>query len=334
MGPKRALILGVAGQDGAYLSDLLLSRKYQVHGTSRAPARADMRGLRLLGAADRIHLHALDIEDAAATRALIEQIVPDEIYCLAGQSSVGLSFDEPRQTIESIVTGTLNVLEGVRLSGVASRIFVAASTDCFGECERAATEETGFSPLSPYATAKASACWIARTYRKSFGIFASVGLLGNHESPLRPGRFVTRKIVGAVKDILAGGHDGLELGDVEIQREWGWAPEYVDAFWRVLQADEPSDFILSTGEPRSLMAFTQAVFDAAELRWQDHVSFSSGLHRPADIRVTRTDPAKAARVLGWKAQFVMADVASNLLACEQTGAAGWLPWREPRPVPV
>ncbi|TAN57360.1 MAG: GDP-mannose 4,6-dehydratase, partial [Rhodospirillales bacterium] len=234
-GVVKALIFGVGGQDGAYLSKLLLDKGYDVHGTSRDAELSAFSGLVRLGVRERVRTHSAVLTDFRSVFQVINKVAPDEIYNLAGQSSVALSFEQPAETLESISAGTLNILEALRLTGRHVRFYNAGSSECFGNTgEIPADENTPFRPRSPYAVAKAAAYWQVANYREAYGLFACSGLLFNHESPLRPSRFVTRKIALAALRIADGSKEVLELGNLDIKRDWGWAPEYVDAMWRML----------------------------------------------------------------------------------------------------
>src|SRR5688572_5662839 len=243
----RALICGVSGQDGAYLSKLLLEKGYAVFGTSRDAATNSFQGLEKLGLREQVTLLSMQPTDFRSVLSVLEMVRPDEVYNLSGQSSVGLSFDQPLETFSSITTGTLNLLECLRHLRHDIRFYNAASSEMFGDIgSQAADEITAFRPVSPYATAKAASFWAVDTYRRAYNLFACSGILFNHESPLRPERFVTRKIVAAASRIRAGSRETLTLGDLSIARDWGWAPEYVDAMWRMLQHDVPGDYVVAT----------------------------------------------------------------------------------------
>jgi GDPmannose 4,6-dehydratase len=258
--------------------------------------------------------------DFRSVHAAIEWAAPDEIYALAGQSSVGLSFEMPAETLESIVLGTLNLLEAVRLSARGARVYHASSSECFGDLgQRPATEETAFRPCSPYGVAKTSAHLLIASYRQAYDLFAANGILFNHESPLRPERFVTRKITSAAARIAGGSGERLRLGRLDIVRDWGWAPEYVEAMWRILQADAPDDFIVATGNSHSLEAFTQSAFAAAGLDWHDHVDVDPELGRPADLAWSGGVPERAGRVLSWQAETQMPQVAARMVLADRGG---------------
>jgi GDPmannose 4,6-dehydratase len=298
---KKALICGVAGQDGSYLSQLLLAKGYSVVGTSRDAMVSRFDNLVRLGIRDRVSVVSMACTDFRSVISTLKCHAPDEVYYLAGQSSVGLSFEQPVETIESIAIGTLNLLEGIRFVELPARFYCAGSSECFGDMgdSNAASEDTPFRPRSPYAVAKATAHSLVSNYREAYGIFASTGILFNHESPLRPERFVTQKVVKAAARIAAGSKEELRLGDLAICRDWGWAPEYIEGMWRMLQMDAPDDFIIATGRTVSLEYFVNQAFAHFGLAWQDHVVEGRELLRPSDIRVGRANPSKAGRVLGW-----------------------------------
>lgn len=310
----RALVCGVTGQDGGYLARLLLDKGYEVWGTSRdAQARAP-NNLIQLGIAERVRVVSMAPRDFRSVFTAIDGSDPDEIYHLAGQSSVGLSFEQPAETLESIVTGTLNVLEVLRLRKRTTRMYHAGSSECFGDTGTAPADElTPFRPCSPYAVAKASAHWLVANYRESYGLHASTGILFNHESPLRPHRFVTQKIIHSASRIAAGSGERLRLGRLDIQRDWGWAPEYVDAMWRMLQIDTPEDLVIATGTTTSLEDFVARAFSIHGLDWRDHVDVSPDLYRPTDIGYSAANPSKALSVLGWAATRRMPEVVSGMV---------------------
>jgi GDPmannose 4,6-dehydratase len=314
----RALICGVSGQDGAYLARLLLEKGYEVFGTSRDAQLARFSGLRDLGIFERVQLESMAPTDFRSVLQVIARVEADEIYNLAGQSSVGLSFQQPAETLESNTLGTLNLLEAIRFTGRKIRLYNAASSECFGNTGAAAAdEETPFRPRSPYAVAKAAAFWAVANYREAYGLWACSGILSNHESPLRPVRFVTRKIVSAAVRIAAGAREKLTLGDLSIQRDWGWAPEYVEAMWRMLQQPAPRDLVIATGETHSLEEFVREAFTIVGLDTRDHVLFDAGLRRPSDISCVRTDPSRAREILGWTAELKMKDVIRRMVEAEQ-----------------
>ena len=306
---KTALICGVSGQDGAYLADLLLKKGYSVCGTSRDAQMSSFRNLSSLGIREKIKLESMSLTDFRSVLQILTKIQPDEVYNLAGQSSVGLSFEQPVETLESMAIGTLNLLEAIRFTKAKIKLYNASSSECFGDTKGLpADENTPFHPRSPYAVAKATAFWEVANYREAYGLFACSGILFNHESPLRPERFVTQKIIKAAIDIAAGKQEKLYLGDISVQRDWGWAPEYVEAMYLMLQQQEPDDYVIATGETYSLEKFVEVAFSCVGLNWQNYVESDSNLLRPTDIAVGRGNPTKAEQKLGWKAQYKMPDV--------------------------
>lgn len=314
----KAFIIGISGQDGAYLAQLLLNKGYEVFGGSRDPYNNPFSNLRRLGIWDRIKFKSISLSDFRSVLQVVKEIEPQEVYNLGGQSSVGLSFELPIETFESISTGTLNLLESIRFLGKAIKLYNACSSECFGDVgDTAADERTPFCPRSPYAVAKASAFWQIANYREAYGLFACSGILFNHESPLRPERFVTRKIIAAAARIASGSRERLRLGNIAVQRDWGWAPEYVDAMWRMLQQKLPYDYVIGTGETNTLEALVDRTFKAVGLDWKDHVDIDLSLFRPSDLRISRSNPAKAYEKLNWRARYKLDDVIRFML--ENTG---------------
>lgn len=314
---KKALISGVSGQDGAYLAKFLLDKGYKVFGTSRDAQISPFANLKKLGIKDRVSLESMVLTDFRSVLQVLSKAEPDEIYNLAGQSSVGLSFNQPVETLESITIGTLNLLEAVRFLGQPIRIYNAGSSECFGDTGGIAADEfTPFHPRSPYAVAKAAAHWEVVNYREAYGLFASNGILFNHESPLRPERFVTRKIISGACRIAGGSGETLTLGNMQIKRDWGWAPDYIDAMWRILQTEKPDDFVIATGETNSLEDFCAFAFKEVGLNWQDHVETTADLYRPSEIMIGRGNAAKARKILGWEATSKMHDVVKKMIEAE------------------
>ena len=306
---KKALICGVSGQDGAYLAQLLLEKGYTVVGTSRDAQVSSFRNLLRLGIREKIQYESLVPTDFRSVLQVISKTQPDEIYNLAGQTSVGLSFDQPVETLESIATGTLNFLEAIRFINVPIKFYNAGSSECFGDIgDHPADEKTPFRPRSPYAVAKATAFWQVANYREAYDIFACSGILFNHESPLRPQRFVTQKIVSAASRIANGSKEKLHLGNISIKRDWGWAPEYVEAMYLMLQQDQPDDYVVATGQSSSLEDLVARAFSCVGLDWKDLVVTDPSLLRPTDLAVSRGNPTKAKEKLGWQAQYKMPDV--------------------------
>lgn len=310
----KALICGVSGQDGAYLAELLVNKAYEVFGTSRDAEMSSFANLRQLGMLDRVHVRSMSLTDFRSVLTVLSEVQPNEIYNLAGQSSVGLSFGQPVETMESVCLGTLNLLEAVRFLGKEIKLYNASSSECFGDTSgRPADEETPFRPRSPYAVAKSAAHWAVANYRDAYGLFACNGILFNHESPLRPQRFVTKKIVNAACAIKLGQEQTLRLGNLDVCRDWGSAKEYVDAMWRMLQLDRPQDFVIATGQTNSLQGFVKAAFDAVELDWSRHVEFDNALRRPSEISFSAGDASQARRILGWQAKSQMHDVVQMMV---------------------
>jgi GDPmannose 4,6-dehydratase len=306
---RTALVCGIGGQDGAYLAAHLLALGYEVVGTSRDAQAGRFAGLEALGVRDRVAVVSMSLVDFRSTLQTLKRAQPDEIYNLAGQTSVGLSFDQPVETFESIVVGTINLLEAIRLLERPVRLYSAGSSEMFGSTgEEPAGEETVLRPRSPYGIAKATAFWQIAQYRAAYGIAAATGILFNHESPLRPERFVTQKIVAAACRIAGGEQDTLRLGDLSVHRDWGWAPEYVVAMHKMLQQDELEDFVIATGLTTSLEDFVAAAFAAVGLDWRRHVIRDPALVRPSEIACGRADTRRASERLGWTARFTMPDV--------------------------
>ena len=306
---KVALICGITGQDGAFLAQLLLSKGYIIHGTSRDALSADTGRLTKLGILEKVSLHSMIPDDFRSVYVTLKSCEPNEVYFLAGQTSVARSFEQPSETMYSITFGLLNLLEVIRHLGQPVRIYNASSSECFGDTGNIlANEATPFAPSSPYAVAKASAHWLLDNYRQAYGIFACNGILYNHESHLRPERFVTQKIIAAARRIANGSGEQLLLGRLDIRRDWGWAPEYVDAMWRMLQQDEPDDYVIATGEVNSLESFVDVAFRHFDLDWRFHVKQSEQYFRPTDPLVVAGNPDKAWIKLGWRAQHRMRDV--------------------------
>lgn len=314
---KTALIFGISGQDGAYLSRFLLEHGYAVHGTSRDAEISSFSTLTALNIRQRITTHSATPTDFRSVLQVITRVAPDEIYNLSGQSSVGLSFQKPMETLESIAIGTLNILESIRFLDRPIRFYNAGSGECFGDTDgQPANESTPFRPRSPYAVAKSAAYWEVANYRDSYGLYACSGILFNHESPLRPQRFVTRKIVAAAARIARGSTEQLLLGDLSIRRDWGWAPEYVEAMWAMLQQERPEDFVIATGVAHSLEEFVTAAFSVSSMSWRDYVHRDHGLLRPSEIRCGFGDTRKAAAKLGWRSRTLMPEVVERMMKAE------------------
>lgn len=328
MTPKTALIFGISGQTGSYLAHLLLSKGYRVLGTSRDAEVNSFSNLARLGIVDKVGLRSVSLSDFRSVLNTIQDTAPDEIYNLAGQSSVALSFEQPTETFESVALATLNVLECLRFQKRPVRLFNATSTDCFGHTLKPATEDSAFRPQSPYAMAKAAAFWSVASYRNSYGLHVSNGILSNHESPLRPNRFVTRKIVLAARRIASGSGERLVLGDLSVERDWGWAPDYAQAMWMIARHDTPGDFLVATGKVSSLETFVESVFASLKMDYREHVEIDRALMRPSEIPRVAVDPSYIAATLGWRAHIAMPELAQTLLNCEANGTLGPVPWQD------
>lgn len=311
---KRALICGISGQDGSYLAKLLLAKGYSVFGTSRDAQGASFSNLKILGIKEEIEFISMDPEDFRSVLVAIKKARPDELYFLAGQSSVGLSFEQPAETIKSFTMGVLNVLEACKMMDYQIRVYHAGSSEAFGDTNgEAASIMTPFKPRSPYALAKASSFWLVDNYREAYNLFACTGILFNHESPLRPERFVTQKIIRTAKRIATGSKEKLNLGRIDISRDWGWAEEYVEAMWLMLQQDQGVDYVIATGNTHSLKDFVELTFSNLGLNWEDHVVQNPKFIRPTDLLISRADPSRAENLLGWKAKLGLKDVVEGML---------------------
>ena len=300
---KTALISGVTGQTGAYLAHYLLQQSYRVIGGSRDAESANILRLKTLGILGDVELVSLAPADFRSVLQVLRTYNPDQIYNLAGQTSVGLSFEQPFEAFESIATGTLNFLEAIRLLGTDCHFFNAGSTECFGNSsDLVLTEASAMQPMSPYAVAKATSYWITRNYRAAYGIHASTGLLSNHESPLRPARFVTRKIVNGIRSIQLGQQSNLVLGNIKISRDWGWAPDFVEAIHLICSSKVPDDYIVATGKTHSLLDFIGSLSNLANLDISRIVKVDDSLLRPSDLMSISVSPAKIKKGLGWEAK--------------------------------
>jgi len=311
---RKALICGMGGQDGSYLAAHLLNLGYTVVGTSRDAQASRFDGLTRLGIRDRVSVESMSLVDFRSTMQVLSRTQPDEVYNLAGQTSVGLSFNQPVETFESIVIGTVNLLEAIRMLGRPIRLYNAGSSEIFGNTGDApAAETTVLKPCSPYGIAKATSFWQIAQYRQAYAIEACTGILFNHESPLRPERFVTQKIVAGACRVAAGEQDVLSLGDLSVRRDWGWAPEYVVAMHRMLQLDTLEDFVIATGQTTSLEDFVREVFASLGLDWRKHVVRDPSLTRPSEILSGQADTSHATARLGWTARSHMKDVARMMV---------------------
>ncbi len=312
-----ALICGVKGQDGAYLAQFLLGRGYEVIGTSRDAQAGGRQNLVALGIEARVAVESMALNDFRSVLQVLAKTRPNEIYNLAGQSSVSLSFEQPVETLESISTGTLNLLEGIRFLDPSILLYSAGSSECFGNTgDVPADENTPLRPRSPYAVAKACAANLVANYREAYDMFACTGFLFNHESPLRPRRFVTRKIVEAAHRIHAGIDSHVTLGNLDISRDWGWAPDYVEAMWMMLQRATPLDVVIATGRTVSLEYFVKSAFEYFDLDWAKHVRRDNALLRPSDISYSAANTALASEELGWIARHSIDDVVREMCKAE------------------
>ncbi|MCR2745242.1 GDP-mannose 4,6-dehydratase [Limnobacter parvus] len=321
MTKKVALVLGVTGQDGAYLAEFLLKKNYHVIGTSRDAHANNTTNLKNLGIHHDIQMESLALLDFRSVVELLRSEKPVEVYHLAGQTSVGLSFDQPIETFESVSISTLSLLEAIRLTDLPIRFYSAGSGEVFGDTlDKPANEESRFKPRSPYGIAKASAFWCVANYREAYKMHASTGILFNHESPFRPGRFVTQKIIHGACKCARTGKGRLKLGNLDIARDWGWAPEYVEAMWKMLQLDEAQDFVIATGKTVTLEKFIDIAFSQFDLNWKDWVDLDPKFSRPTDIKFGSADPRKAERLLDWKARLHVEQVIDLMTkaALEQT----------------
>jgi len=311
--PKRALITGITGQDGSYLAELLLGKGYEVHGIIRRASTFNTGRLDHVYSdphnKSALNLHYGDLSDASALSRLMAKIVPDEIYNLAAQSHVRVSFDSPEYTTDITATGAVRLLEAIRETGIKPRFYQASSSEMYGKAQQVPqTEQTPFYPRSPYGCAKVFAHWITVNYRESYALHASNGILFNHESPRRGETFVTRKITRAVAHILAGLQEKLYLGNLDAKRDWGYAKEYVEAMWLMLQQDQPDDYLIATGETHSVREFLELAFGHAGLQWKKYVEIDPRYHRPAEVDLLLGDYSKAKKKLGWEPKTRFADL--------------------------
>ncbi len=310
---KRALITGITGQDGSYLAEFLLSKGYEVHGIIRRASTFNTGRIDHLYRDPhndtRLYLHYGDVGSTGSLLENLHDIRPDEIYHLAAQSHVRVSFDLPDYTSDVTGLGTIRILEAIRKSGSKAKFYQASSSEMFGAAPPPQNERTPFYPRSPYAVAKVYAYWVTRNYREAYGLFASNGILFNHESPRRGETFVTRKITRAVARIKAGLQSELYLGNLEARRDWGYAPEYVQAMWRILQADEPDDFVIGTGRAATVKEFLDEAFGYVDLDWRDHVKIDPKYYRPTEVDYLQADASRAQEKLGWRATITARELA-------------------------
>ena len=309
----RALIFGISGQDGVYLSQFLLKKGYKVFGTSRDTKSNNLNNLKKINKENQIEITSLNLKDFKSVLKHIDILRPNEIYKLSGLTSVSLSFEKPIEALESITNVTLNILEAILFIDPTIKYYNASSSECFGDTGKfSANEETPFKPCSPYGVAKTAAHLLVKNYRETRKLFASNGILFNHESPIRSLNFVTQKIVYAALKISAGNKERLKLGNLEISRDWGWAPDYVDAMWRIIQQPKGDDFVIATSKTISLEQFVEKTFKFFNLNWIDHVDKDNSLLRPLEIKMSKGNPSKAEKTLGWVATKNVDDVIKEL----------------------
>ncbi len=330
---KKALITGITGQDGSYLAELLLSKDYEVHGIIRRASTFNTRRIDHIyhdphknGENVKLNLHYGDVSQSESLIDVIYNIKPDEIYNLAAQSHVRVSFDMPEYTGDVTGLGTIRILEAIRKSGVKARFYQASSSELYGSAAPPQNEDTPFKPQSPYAAAKLYAYWVTRQYRDGYGIFASNGILFNHESPRRGETFVTRKITRALSNIIAGNQKYLYLGNLDAKRDWGYAPDYVAAMWKMLQHDHPGDFAIGTGEAHSVREFLDEAFGYMNLDWQEYVRIDPRYFRPNEVDYLLADPSRAINEIGWTPRVtfkelvrIMVDADMELVGLESPG---------------
>jgi len=313
---KTALILGVSGQDGTYLAQLLLNKNYKVWGSSRDHESKDFTNLKRLKIEQDVRLLSLNGNDFRSVISGFKKSRPDEIYNLSGQSSVGLSFDYPVETFESNLIATINLLEAIRIVNPRTRFYHAGSSEAFGNTASPANEATPYRPQSPYSAAKAAAHYAVSNYREAYQMHASTGILFNHESPLRGTRFVTKKIIRGAVAIARGEQKKLILGNLKVERDWGWAPEYVEAMWRMLQAKKADDYVVATGRSHSLLQFVKESFGLLGLDWRRHVVVSPALYRPTDLLKSSGNPSKINKRLGWSAKTGFKQIVQRMIQAE------------------
>lgn len=309
----KALITGIGGQDGSYLAELLLAKGYEVHGIVRRASTFNTE--RIDAIMGRLILHHGDLTDSSSVNKIMREVQPEEVYHLAAQSHVRLSFDIPEYTADVDAMGTLRLLEAVKAYG-KPKFYMASSSELFGKCTAPQNEETPFYPRSPYGVSKQFAYWSTVNYRESYGLFACNGILFNHESPRRGGTFVTRKIACAVAEIAAGMRKKLVLGNLDACRDWGYAPEYVDAMWRMLQQDKPDDFVVATGKTHSVRELLDEAFGFVNMCWEQYVEIDPRYFRPAEVDLLLGDASKAKRVLGWEAKTKFRDLVGLMVSAE------------------
>jgi GDPmannose 4,6-dehydratase len=312
---KKALITGITGQDGSYLAELLLSKGYEVHGLIRRASTFNTRRIDHIykdphnnGEKVKLYLHYGDVTSSGSLVDMVYSLQPEEIYHLAAQSHVRVSFDMPEYTGDVTALGTIRLLEAVRMSGINSRLYQASSSEMFGSAPPPQNETTPFEPQSPYAAAKVYAYWVVRNYRQGYKMFATNGILFNHESPRRGETFVTRKITRALAAIKAGNQKFLYLGNLNSKRDWGYAPDYVAAMWKMLQHDQPDDFVVGTGESHSIREFLDEAFGYVNLDWNDYVKIDPRYFRPNEVDYLCADSSKVRKALDWEPRIFFKDL--------------------------
>jgi GDPmannose 4,6-dehydratase len=314
---KKALICGISGQDGTYIARLLLEKGYDVYGGSRDAQVASFNNLKKIGIKNDVKLLSVNLNDFRSVLQTIKSIQPDEIYNLAGQTSVGLSFEQPVETFESIIVGTINLLESIRFCNTDIKLYSAGSSECFGDTGNVIADElTPFRPRSPYGVAKATAFWQVSNYREAYNLFACTGILFNHESPLRGNQFVTKKIISTACRIYRGSKEKLILGNIDIERDWGWAPDYIKAMWLMMQRPVADDYVIATGETRQLKEFISICFNQLNLTWEDHIIIDKNLFRPTDLKCGKSNPSKAEKFLGWQATYRLEEIIQKMIEAE------------------
>lgn len=318
---RTALITGITGQDGSYLTELLLSKGYQVHGLIRRAStfntqRIDHLFVDLHEPTAKLFLHYGDLSDGTRLTHLIYDIQPEEIYHLGAQSHVRVSFDLPEYTGDIVGLGTTRILEAIRRSGVKTKFYQASSSEMFGRAPAPQNETTPFQPCSPYAASKVYSYWMTINYREGYNMFACNGILFNHESPRRGETFVTHKIVRGVAHILAGKQNHLYLGNLEAKRDWGYAPEYVEAMWRMVQQEQPQDYVIGTGETHSVKEFVEETFNYVGLDWQKYIQIDPRYFRPTEVELLIADPTKARKELSWEAKVKFKDLVRIMVDAE------------------
>lgn len=327
---NRAFIAGITGQDGSYLAELLLSKGYEVHGLIRRAStfntqRIDHLYLDPHNPKAKLFLHYGDLTDGSRLTTLLAEIKPDEIYNLAAQSHVRVSFDEPEYTGDTTGLGTIRLLEAIRQAVPEAKFYQASSSEMFGAAKPPQSEETEFYPRSPYGVAKVYSYWITKNYREAYGLFAANGILFNHESPRRGETFVTRKISRAVARISKGIQNELYLGNLEARRDWGYAPEYVVAMWKMLQAEKPEDYVIGTGSDLSVQDFVKLAFEHVNLDWENYVRFDEKYLRPTEVDTLVADASKAHKELGWKATVSPQELAALMVDHDLATLDGFKP---------